>query len=364
MTMSPPTARHILTFAQTLDGGGVERVQLRLAEDWLAAGRRVTLLLGCDAGPLAAELPRGLEVVPLGSPAYHRLYATPRHVRALAPDAIFCPGNHYTSVAAWIRLRLGRGCPPIVAKASNTFVRSDQGRLTAAGYRLWLRLHPCFVDHLVVLSPALAAEARAMTGLPAGRVSVIVNPPARYAANPAPPTLPAGRFVLGVGRLEPQKRWDRLIAAVARIADREARLVILGEGSARAALEAQTVALGLDARVSLPGHALDPRPALARADVVALTSDFEGMPGVLREALALGTPMVTTDSSPAVREIVAAPELGSIVPPDDPAALVAALDHWLAPGRARPDPVPEPGVGAAAVYLELFDRLAAARLTA
>ena len=265
--MSPPTTRHILTFAQTLDGGGVERVQLRLAEDWLAAGRRVTLLLGCDAGPLAAELPRGLEVVPLGSPAYHRLYAAPRHVRALAPDAIFCPGNHYTSVAAWIRLRLGRGCPPIVAKASNIFVRSDQGRLTAAGYRLWLRLHPCFVDHLVVLSPALAAEARAMTGLPAGRVSVIVNPPARYAANPAPPTLPAGRFVLGVGRLEPQKRWDRLIAAVARIADREARLVILGEGSARAALEAQTVALGLDARVSLPGHALDPRPALARADI-------------------------------------------------------------------------------------------------
>ncbi|HEU4961010.1 MAG TPA: glycosyltransferase [Sphingomonas sp.] len=362
--MTAPAARHILTFAQTLDGGGVERVQLRLAEDWLAAGRRVTLLLGCDAGPLAAERPRGLELVPLGAPAYHRLYAAPRHVRALAPDAIFCPGNHYTSVAAWIRLRLGNACPPIVAKASNTFVRGDQGRLTAAGYRAWLKLHPRFVDHLVALSPALAAEAGAMTGLPAGRVGVIPNPPARYAADPAPPALPEHRFVLGVGRLEPQKRWDRLIAAFARIADREARLVILGEGRARGALEAQVGALGLGARVSLPGHALDPRPALARAGVVALTSDFEGMPGVLREALALGTPVVATAASPAVREIVSSAALGSIVPPGEDDALVAALDHWLAPGRARPAPVPEPGIGAAEAYLELFDRLVAARFRA
>jgi glycosyltransferase involved in cell wall biosynthesis len=362
--MSLHAARHILTFAQTLDGGGVERVLLRLAEEWLAAGRRVTLLLGCDAGPLAAELPKGLEVAPLGSPAYHRLYAAPRYVRRLAPDAIFCPGNHYTSVAALIRLRLGRGCPAIVAKASNTFIRGDQGRLTQAGYRGWLRLHPRFVDHLVALSPALAAEARAMTGLPADRISVIANPPARYAPDPTPLELPAGRFVLGVGRLEPQKRWDRLIAAMARIADREARLVILGEGRARAALEAQAAALGLESRVGLPGHALDPRPALARAAVVALTSDFEGMPGVLREALALGTPVVASDASPAVREIVSGADLGAIVPPGDADALVAALDHWLAPGRARPEPVPEPGAGAAEAYLELFDRLAAARLKA
>jgi glycosyltransferase involved in cell wall biosynthesis len=355
--MSEPVARHILTCAQSLAGGGVERVQLRLAADWIEAGRRVTLLLGSADGPLAAEMPPGIEIVSVGGGAYYRLFAMPRHVAALQPDLIFCPGNHYTSFAAWTRLRLGAACPPIVAKASNAFVRSDHNFAVSAGYRLWLRQHPRFIDHLVALSPALADEATAMMRLPADRVSVIANPPARYRRDPEPPPLPESRFILGVGRLEPQKRWDRLIAALARLADRTVHLVILGEGSARAALADQIAALGLGGRVSLPGHVLDPRPAIGRAALVALTSDFEGAPGVLREALAHGTPVVATDASMAVREIVHTPALGDVIPADDDAALIAALDRRLAPGAVRPAPVPEPGAAASAAYLDLFDRV-------
>ncbi|MBY8828182.1 glycosyltransferase [Hephaestia mangrovi] len=361
--MAPP-ARHILTFAQTLDGGGVERVQLRLAAAWIEAGRRVTLLLGCGEGPLAAELPRGIEVVALRSASYGALYAASRHIRRLAPDVIFCAGNHYTSVAAWTRLRLGTTCPPIVAKASNALTRHDQGAIFAAAYRAWLRLHPRFVDHLVAMSPALADEAIAAMRLPRDRVSVIANPPALHAPDPAPPALPDARFVLGIGRLEPQKRWDRLIDAFARIEDDAVHLVILGDGAMRDALSRRIAALGVADRVHLPGHALDPRPALARAAVVALTSDYEGVPGVLREALAQGTPVIATDASAAVTEIVAAPAVGTVVARNDAIGLVAALDHWLAPGRPRPAPIPEPGSNAAADYLALFDRIVAARVKA
>jgi glycosyltransferase involved in cell wall biosynthesis len=358
---TPVVARHILTLAQTLQGGGVERAQLRLAADWLAAGRRVTLAIGDAGGPLAAELPPGIELAVLGSPAYHRLYRLPGIEAARSADLIFCPGNHYTSVVAWTRLRLGRRCPPIVAKLSNALDRGDHGGIEAIGYRAWLRLHPRFVDRLVAMSPAMAAEALAEMRFPPERLSVIPNPPARHAADPSPPPLPEGRFLLGVGRLEPQKRWDRAIAALPTLADREARLVILGEGSDRPRLEALVGKLGLGARVSLPGHALDPRPAIERAAAVVLTSDYEGVPGVLREALALGTPVVTTESSVAVREIVASPALGCVVARDDAAALAAAFDRWLDPARPKPDPVPEPGEGAAETYLDLFDALVANR---
>lgn len=356
--LSPrPPASHILAYAQTLDGGGVEKALLRLVRSWSELGRRVTLILGDITGPLSRDLPPGIETRILGRHSMLGMGALATLTEEIAPDILFCPGNHYSALAAWTKMRLGRRCPPIVAKISNALVRRDHGAAFAAAYRTWLRWHPHFVDELVAMSPAMADEARIEMGARPEMLHVIPNPPLRPVVGATIPALPDGRFLLGVGRLAPQKRWDRLIDAFARLAHRDLALMIIGEGSERAALEAQVAQLGLHGRVLLPGHVADPTPILARAAALALVSDFEGVPGVLREALAVGTPVVTTDSSVAVREIVTHPSLGSIVSPGNEAALVAALDDWLAPGRARPTPVPQPGENAAAAYLDLFDRV-------
>ena len=349
LVSKPPIAQHILTYAEDLRGGGVERAQLRLARGWLAAGRRVTLAIEDISGPLAEELPEGLEIV---TPS--RLLALPNVVRRLAPDIIFCPGNFYTGIAAWTRLRLGKTCPPIVAKMSNAPARADHGHLMHAAHQVWLARHGSFLDHLVAMTPATANEAALATRM-IGRTSVIPNPPA-VAIPIALPDLPP-RYILGVGRLEPQKRWDRVIVALPLLADQAIPLVILGEGSERGAIEAQIRALGLAGRVLLLGHSGDPLPVMARAAVLALTSDYEGVPGVLREALSVGTPAVSTDSSAAVAEIVDRPDRGTVVARDDAAALVRALDAWLAPTAIRPAPVPQPGADSADRYLALFDRL-------
>jgi glycosyltransferase involved in cell wall biosynthesis len=356
-----PNAKHILAYVQSLRGGGVERALLRLAGGWQRAGRKVTLVAGSTAGPLGAELPEGIDLIELGSADYGALRrALPAIVRETRPDLLFCAGNHYTGVAGYAWLVLGHDCPPIVGKVSNSLVRPDQGALAAWGYRRWLRIHPWFLDHVVAMTPATAAEARREMGLGADRVSVIANPPAMPIPGAAAMPIPAGRYVLGVGRLEPQKRWERLIAAMPRLADPGVSLTILGEGSLREPLETQIAALGLRDRVFLPGHAADPLPLVQAATVLALTSDFEGVPGVLREALALGTPVVATDSSVSVREIVHSPELGNVIARDDSDGLVAALDHWLRPEAVRPAPAAPEG-DPVADYLALFDRVVAER---
>ena len=346
-------AAHILSYARDLSGGGVERALLELARGWIAAGRRVTLVLGQAAGPLG-PVPDGVEVIQLGGPSMRVLAGgVVRAVRARAPDILFCPGNHYTSIAALTRLRLGRRCPPIVAKMSNAVRRGDHGVLLDAGHRVWLATHGRFLDHLVAMTPATAAAAAMATGM-TGRTSVVPNPPpARQPAAPIP--LPPAPFILGVGRLAPQKRWDRLIAAMPALGD--IPVVILGDGPERATLLAEAQKLGVADRLHLPGHAADPLAAMARAAVVALTSDYEGAPGVLREALSVGTPVVATDSSPAVREIVADAMLGAVVPREEGQALVAALRYRLS--AERPTPVPMPGGDSARRYLELFDHLVA-----
>jgi len=353
-------ARHILTYAQRLQGGGVERAMLRMAGGWLREGRKVTLVLGSREGPLAAEIPEGITLIELGDARYSALLRLAGHVRDVRPDLIFCAGNHYSGIAAATRLRLGRKCPPIVAKVSNALVRPELSPGAAWRYRRWLRLHPLFLDHVVAMTPAMAAEAVAEMRMPAERVSVIANPPALPVAGAAPMALPEGRYLIGVGRLEPQKRWDRLLAALPRLADQHVKLLLLGEGGARAALAAQVTALGLGNRVTMPGHAGDPLPALKGAAVAVLTSDYEGVPGVLREALSVGTPVVSTESSVAVREIVHSPALGTVIDREDADGLVAALDHWLAADAVRPAPVTAGG-DPIAEYLALFDRLAQAQ---
>jgi glycosyltransferase involved in cell wall biosynthesis len=356
-----PNAKHILAFAQSLRGGGVERALLRLAGGWQHAGRRVTLVLGSTEGPLAAEIPSDVEVIDLGLADDRALLrALPGIIRKLRPDLLFCPGNRYTAVAGYVWLALGHDCPPIVGKVSNALVRADHGAIARWGHRRWLRMQPRFLDHVVAMTPATAAEAMREMAVRDDRVSVIPNPPAMPIPGAATMPVPAGRFVLGLGRLEPQKRWERLIAAMPRLADPAVTLTILGEGGLRASLEAQIAALGLQDRIFLPGHAADPLPLVEAAAVLALTSDFEGVPGVLREALALGTPVVATDSSVSVREIVHSPAVGSVVDREDADGLVAALDHWLGPEAVRPEPALHEG-DPVADYLALFDRVVAQR---
>jgi glycosyltransferase involved in cell wall biosynthesis len=189
----------------------------------------------------------------------------------------------------------------------------------------------------VVLSKSAAANQRRLLGI--DHVTVIPNGVDVDRFAPADQALarrkfgldPACKWIGTAGRLETVKGHDVLIAAFARLADHGLRLAIAGEGSQRRALEAQAAVLGVAARVAFLGHCSDMAALLPAFDLFCLPSRAEGQPLSVLEAQAAGIPVVASDVG-AVREALC-PQTSRLVPPDDAAALAAAIADVL----ARPD---------------------------
>ena len=142
--------------------------------------------------------------------------------------------------------------------------------------------------------------------------------------------IPRDAVVLGaIGRLESEKRFDLLLDSAA-VLDADARpfVVIAGEGSLRPALERQAAALGMSDRVILLGHRRDPADVHHVFDVYVQTSDREGIPNALLEAMAVGEAIVATDVG-GTREMITDGVHGRLVPRGDLAALTAAVQETL-----------------------------------
>lgn len=146
--------------------------------------------------------------------------------------------------------------------------------------------------------------------------------------------------VLAIGRLNQAKDYPTLIRAFSKLrANRDVRLMILGEGELRIDLEGIVAECGLGAeQVQLPGFVSNPFAYLARCAVFALSSHYEGLPGALIEAMACGTPVVSTDCPSGPREILEDGRWGSLVPVGDEDALAEAIDTVLStPQASLPD---------------------------
>jgi len=147
--------------------------------------------------------------------------------------------------------------------------------------------------------------------------------------------LAAGEVLIGaIGSLIARKGVDLLLRALALLPPGTALLVVAGDGPERAALEALAGELGVAARVAFLGYCADPGPVYRAADIVALASRGEALPLVLLEAACLSRPVVATAVG-GVAEAVADGVTGLLVPPDDPAALAAALGRLAAAPELR-----------------------------
>lgn len=199
----------------------------------------------------------------------------------------------------------------------------------AAMVRAAARLAP-----LVLVGVTRADTDRLRAAFPGARVAFVANAPAE-AGDEAAAELPfgAGLRLLAVGRLAPQKGFDRLLRALAAPRTRSMAwtLCVLGEGDERARLETLTASLGLDDRVFFVG-AKRALPLYARADLFVTTSLFEGMPLSLLEAMAAGRPVLASPIA-AHREVLAG--IDDALLPEDEAAWPDVIARLLADGARR-----------------------------
>lgn len=327
----------------SLAGGGAERVMTTLldnSKDWL--GRHEIRLAVLDDEGRDFVLPSWLDVVQLD--CRHRtvrsIAEVNRTVREWRPDVTvsFLTRANLATVFAMARCR--RAC--IISERTSTSAHLGSGPRQLVTKSL-IRLSYPRATRVIAVSTGVAAKLEKDFAVGADRLDVIPNPVdmtrIEIDAQEPQPVAVEGPYIIAVGRLVAVKNYALLIRAFAR-AKTSAKLVIAGDGPERAALQALAAELGIADRVILPGWVRNPYPLVARASLFALTSNVEGFPNALVEALALGIPVVATNCSEGPAEILASKRIeevsgvtrvrfGILSPVGDERAFTQALELGL-----------------------------------
>ena len=410
---------HVGFVLPSLGGGGAERNVLRLAQSLIARGHRADLVIPCFAGDYRAAIPRGVRLYRGRLPHTDRKFL--REVQRSAAGGAEGAGVTVLGVnpfaVAWVGLVLGRKYPGVRVPRTrslyasvhilNRYLREARPQVlvsalpnadsaavcaaelteravpvvttvrnnVAADYAPeWLAaartLYP-LADAVVAVSKGVAESVRRSLGVDAGRVHTIYNPiPAASIRRLAQEEITHPWFadgeppvVLSVGREAPQKDHPTLVEAFG-LARREvdARLVMLGKLSASYRRRLKSLARGLGVEGDLDFVDFDENPYryMRRAGLLALSSRWEGLPGVILEALACGTPVVSTDTPYGPREILG--DWGDLPPVGDALALARALTRTLRGERPTAEALRARAADfsveqAAAAYLALFEKL-------
>jgi glycosyltransferase involved in cell wall biosynthesis len=343
-------AMSVAIYLHDLAGGGVERQSLIIAEEFRSHGADVTLVLHRRRGELLQQVPQGLRIVDLNST--RTLADVPglvRFLRAEKPD-ILLSNVDLNNIAALLAKGLSFSRTKVVIcqhnPISQNFVTGEKWMYhhIALAYRI---LSP-LITRAVAVSAGVAAELETSAGLPADQVLTIHNPVvgpdfegrcAEAADHPwfdrESGSAPQGPVFVTAGRLVPQKDHETMIRALAIHRCRhDGRLIMLGDGPRREALQDLVTQLDLTDAVDFLGFRQNALPYFRQADAFLLSSRCEGFGNVIVEALGCGTPVISSRCEYGPAEILDDGRYGVLVEPQNPDALAGAMDQ-AATLRAR-----------------------------
>jgi glycosyltransferase involved in cell wall biosynthesis len=358
---------------------GAERVAVNLASGLSARGHQIDFLVEEESGwlldELRAESPN-IRVINLRDPTTSRLWqrllqaccfavmmadnvrrreqdwctrpifdllfmddapiaALMRYVKAAKPRAVLSLLN-YPNAVLLIAGRVSRQKTRVVVSVHNTISAStskNDSRRSRVVPRLMKRLFS-LADEIVAPSNGVAEDIARVGCMRRERISMIYNPvfgPSLLAQADAEvdhPWLADGKIptIVAAGKLKPQKDFPTLLRAFAHIRKAlPSRLIILGEGEEWARLLELSRQLGIADDVALPGQVRNPFAYFRRAAVFVLSSEWEGLPTVLIEAMACGCPVVSTECPSGPREILENGRFGPLVPVGDHRELAKAV---------------------------------------
>jgi len=327
----------IAILAPDMRPGGAERVCLALADAFARDGLSVELVLRQARGELLEELPGGVSVHDLAAPRVRNaLLPLADYLQKRRPRAMLAAMWPITSLAVWAK-SAARAQTRIVTADHNILSLSRPGRpgLPRMAMRWAMRASYGRADAVVGVSDGVADDIAALSGLPRERITTIYNPITPLAAaQPADPAVMkawgGGAKLITVGSLKAVKDHPTLLCALAAVRrEREAKLLIVGDGAERPRIEALAAELGLTDAVVFAGFHPTPQTYVSQADAFVLSSRTEGLGNVLVEAMACGTPVISTDCPTGPGEILEGGRHGRLTPVGDPAALAAAILETL-----------------------------------
>ncbi|MFC7053414.1 glycosyltransferase [Hansschlegelia quercus] len=347
--------RHVGLFMYGLSGGGVPRRVITLANALAERDWRVDLLVVDASGDLRSTVNPAVRVLEIGGwlarlpfvrSKRRRQFALTvrplvRYLRREAPDVLFSADNYANFAAIEARQEADVAVGLVVSQRNNASAYAAK----KSGLIERIRgLYP-LADQIVTVSQGVAEDMAAL-GLPRAKIRTIYNPVLGPAFEAAAATevshswfaVPGRPLIVAAGRVGVQKNFDMLIRAFAGLRGRgvNARLLILGgddKPGARDELKALASSLGVGEDVDLPGAVPLAVPYLARADLFVLSSRWEGLPGVLIEAIGCGTPVVSTDCPSGPREILDGGVYGRLTPVGDADAMTQAMAATLSEPR-------------------------------
>ena len=336
---APDVPARIALLVPTLAGGGISSVVLVIARGLAERGHAVDLVVFNRSGELDGRVPGNVRPVDLGTGKL--VLALPKLVAYLkrARPGLVIAASWYAVLVALAAKRFC--CPGIRVWVRQDNVHSIQVAHARRRNRAVLRAIRLLLpsaERIIAVSTGVAEDLKRHAPRIAARVSVVPNPVPHEdiaglaAAAPGHPWFddPDVPVILSAGRLVGQKDFPTLIRAFAEVVkSRPARLAILGEGRERDALAGLVRELGVDQAVALPGFVGNPFAWMARARVFAVSSIYEGLSMVLVEAMACGTPAVSTDCPHGPREVLQDGRWGPLVPVGDARALAAAILETL-----------------------------------
>ena len=333
-----------------LTGGGAELGMLRLAAALGRKGHDVRVLLLDDR--IEHTVPAGVEVVPLarsgarstkgllgkwlGARRLKKIFRT----RGLDRDSLTISTLPFADEVA-----ARAGLPNLWFRIANTLSAEIEQlrRSNPAKAERRLQRYRKLYDgkNLIAVSDGVAADLRDALGLRRANIVRIYNgfdlEAIRKASLEPAPLVPREAFVLHVGRFMPQKRHDLLLDAW-KAAGIPMKLVLLTHPGA--GLERLIFERNLQSQVTIAGFQPNPYPWMRAAELLVLSSDREGMPNVLVEALACGTRVVSTDCPSGPREVLRGPLAAGLVQTGSAQALADAMRAALAAPRPGADAVP------------------------
>lgn len=321
--------RSVVFLINSLEGGGAERVLTYLVNNMAEWDIHLVLL---DDKPIAYELSENIKLHVLGRPNFVLAsFVFSRWLKKNAQNAIvvsFLNRSNYVNILS----KLFHQHVAFLSERNTVSMHFSGNNLYGLLNRIIVKKIYKFSAGIIAVSSGVKNDLVLSFGCRPENVQVINNPvdyekALRLAEREETFVKDYGNYVCAVGRLTKQKRFDLLIEAFSFVTP-DLNLVILGDGEECGKLQKMIVNSGQEERIQLVGFKKNPYPYIKNAEMFVLSSDYEGFPNVLLEALALGKAVVATDCPSGPCDILGADEeFGLLVPPGNAQQIAKAINR-------------------------------------